>query len=225
MHTQTLYSAPLEIKLAPTSDEVSLGLFSGYASTFGYIPDSHKDIIAPGAFTKSLARRNQDYATPAMLWMHDSKKPIGRWLSFKEDDYGLYVSGKLTLDVPQAQEAYALMKDGALAMSIGFFLIDSVQLTPEIRQIKEVELVEVSLVSLPSNSRAQITEVKALDLDDPRAFERRVRDALGLSSRQAKRLMSGGWSALVRDERSDNSTELVAIAKRLHQITQDLRTK
>jgi hypothetical protein len=60
-----------------------------------------------------------------------------------------------------------------------------------VRELKEVELVEASLVALAMNPKARIGAVKA----SPRAFETKLRTDLGLSAREARRLMAGGWSA------------------------------
>ncbi len=218
------HSTPLHLKFAQPENQ-RIGEFIGYASTFGGEPDSYRDIIAPGAFQESLSRHQAAGTRPAMLWQHDMQAPIGGWQSLKEDEHGLLVSGKLTLEVEKAKESYALMKDGALAMSIGFHIKEAEPAPGGNRLLTKIDLLEISLVAIPANPRAVITEVKSIDPSNPREFERRVRDALGLSAREAKRLLSGGWSALVRDERSDNSEELAIIASRLEAITKSLRVQ
>ena len=55
-----------------------------------------------------------------MLWGHDHKEPVGKWLTLKEDATGLQVTGRLTLGTRRGAEAYALLQDDALALSIGF---------------------------------------------------------------------------------------------------------
>ena len=52
------------------------GEFSGYASTFGN-EDLGRDVVLPGAFTKSLAQRPA--AKVKMLRSHDQTDPIGIW--------------------------------------------------------------------------------------------------------------------------------------------------
>lgn len=218
------HTAPLQLKLA--SDE-SIGSFTGYASTFGGDPDNHGDIVAPGAFQKSLAKHAAAGTRPALLWQHDQSNPVGVWTSFQENAQGLLADGRLTMDVPQAKAAHALAKDGALALSIGYMIPPGgAELVKGVRLLKEIDLVEVSLVGIAANSNARILSVKsAFDPADPnpRDFERAARDALGLSAREAKRLMAGGWNGLVRDERPDDSTELAQIAAKLQRITESLR--
>lgn len=151
-------SASLEIK------EVSAeGVFEGYLSVFGNL-DSDRDIIAQGAFTKSLKRRPPSKVK--LLWQHDPAQPIGVWESMEEDKRGLKVKGRLLINqgVPKADEAYALLKAGALdAMSIGFAIPaggaewDSKK---NLRNITEVDLWEGSLVTFPANGKARVTRVK-----------------------------------------------------------------
>lgn len=217
-------TAPLQLKFAASQ---AVGSFTGYASTFGGEPDAHGDVIAPGAFIESLAKHATAGTRPALLWQHDQTNPVGVWESFAEDDQGLLSAGRLTLDVPQAKAAHALAKDGALALSIGYTIPPGgAVLVSGARLLKQIDLVEVSLVAVAANPNARIVSVKsAFDPSNPnpRDFERAARDVLGLSAREAKRLMGGGWNGLVRDEQADNSAELAQIAAKLQNITATLQ--
>ena len=73
------------------------------------------DIVAPGAFSKSLAAHKAAQSAPAMLWHHDPRQPIGKWLGLAEDAHGLKVEGKLTLGLARARDAHALAADGIVA--------------------------------------------------------------------------------------------------------------
>jgi len=175
------------------------GTFSGYGSVFG-VEDSYEDIVMPGAFTRSLAEHAADGTKPLMLWQHNPDQPIGIYTKMAEDEKGLFVEGKLALGTQAGKEAHELLKMGALSgLSIGFSTRKyEVDKETGIRRLLDVKLWEVSPVSFPANDRARIDSVKGL-LESPRFFERQLRDALGLSREQAKRLMAGGWSALLRD--------------------------
>ena len=192
------------------SDHSKDGQFVGYASTFNGPVDSFGDIIAQGAFSKSLEKHRQARSTPAMLWSHNPAAPIGAWKELTEDAHGLQVAGKLTLETPRGAEAYALIKDGALALSIGFQVIDQDQDRDSgVRTLREIDLWEVSIVSMPANPAAQITGVKERPVD-VREFETKLRDELGFSNRQAKRLAAAGWSGLAeRDVRDEDVEELI----------------
>lgn len=202
------------LKLATVEES---GVFSGYASTFGGPADCYGDVIAPGAFASSLADHGLAGTRPAMLWQHDSQAPIGRWLSLVEDSHGLAVEGRLTLEVQKAREAHALLRDGALnGLSIGFRARRSRADAEGGRILSEIELMEISLVTLPANGLARVAAVKAAGrIETIRHFEAALRDELGFPHRAAKRLASGGWPALSeRDVPGGGLNELAALLKR-----------
>ena len=90
------------------------------------------------------------------------EEPIGVITDLHEDEYGLYMEGRLLLDVERAREAYALLKEGVVrGLSIGY-RPTKYQYDPEsgVRELAQVELVEVSLVSDPANEAAEVNEVK-----------------------------------------------------------------
>lgn len=220
----TRFSPCFEFKLSGTE---AAGTFRGYASTFGGAPDSYGDIIAPGAFAESVAAFKAEDRTPALLWAHDSSEPIGKWLSLEEDRHGLAVAGKLTLATQRGAEAHALMKDGALALSIGFRIAPGgSSYEGSNRILKKVELFEISAVAMPANPAAKVTGVKSAAFGRPqnvRDFEAALRDACGFSVREAKRIASVGWPALVR--RDDASDELQEIATLLGKAASEFQIK
>lgn len=188
-----------EMKQAP--DEA--GSFAGYGAVFGNV-DLGRDVIVPGAFTETLQKWNAKGKLPRMFWQHNSRQPIGVWTEMKEDSYGLFVRGRLTKGVQQADEAYLLMKDGALdALSIGYETVeDQIDQTLNVRKLIKVNLYEVSPVSLGMNPEALIGTVKAVDLailtKDWRDVEAALRDE-GLSRADAVKAVSGLKNFLQRD--------------------------
>lgn len=168
------------------------GTFSGYASVFNVL-DSQKDIIANGAFKRTLEKRNADIK---LLWQHKLDEPIGVFLNIKEDSHGLFVKGKLLLDVTRAKEAYSLLKSGAInGMSIGYSVVladyDDVK---GIRILKDVDLFEISLVTFPANKDATITSVKAEIPSTLREYEKFLREN-GYSRSEAKEIALYGFRA------------------------------
>lgn len=136
------------------------GQFEGYASVFNNV-DRHGDIVMPGAFRKTIS---ENPSVP-ILWQHDQTKPIGVTLAIREDQNGLLVKGELNLDTQMGREAYSLLKQGALkGLSIGYQVIKD-DLAGRVRQLKEVRLMEYSLVTFPANELAQVTSIKQLDND------------------------------------------------------------
>ncbi|SOB88298.1 hypothetical protein SAMN06297144_3449 [Sphingomonas guangdongensis] len=191
-------ASPLNIKSLNDSGHIE-GLLSGFNNI-----DSHGDTVRPGAFTKSLAGRGE--RPLPMLLHHDMRRPIGAWKSWKETAEGLYVAGEMTLAATDAREAYALAKAGALTgLSIGFTTkrANPLQQTGGAELI-EVDLMEGSLVTIPSNPKTHVAAVKSI------AGARDIEDMLregGLSSRQAKAAASAAWRTI------NNSNEADAAAK------------
>jgi len=135
------------------------GRFAGYASVFD-VTDSQRDIMRVGAFRTSLKLRQYPVQ---LLWQHQWENPIGIISDIFEDAHGLYVEGRLLLEVAQAREAHVLLKAGAIrGMSIGYTVKRAWRDADSgARELLEVELWEVSLVTMPANEAAQVTVVKS----------------------------------------------------------------
>jgi len=161
------------------------GVFSGYASTFGNV-DNGNDIVAKGAFTKSLAERPATKVK--LLSQHKTDEPIGIFTEMFEDSKGLYVKGRLALGTQKGRETYELMKMGAIdGMSIGFRANPEKQTYNEskrTRTLNEVQLLEISLVTFPMNERAIVQSVKGDK--SIREWETILRDSGSLSRSEAK---------------------------------------
>lgn len=173
------------------------GVFEGYAAVFGNV-DSWGDVIEAGAFKKTLSEYAAKGTKPALLWQHRSDEPLGVWESLVEDKNGLAVKGRLLIDeVGRAKEAHALLKAGALSgLSIGYYARDySMDEKTWVRTLKEIELMEASLVTFPANDQARVSVVKNSPPKTIREFEALLRDACGFSAQEAKRIASGGFKA------------------------------
>lgn len=129
--------------------------FEGYASLFG-MADLGRDVVMPGAFAESLARRGS--AGIRMLWQHDPAEPIGRWLSVAEDRLGLRVRGRLNPAVARAREVAALLRDGAVdGLSIGFRVVEARrERAPRLRRLLKLDLWEISIVTFPMLPGARV---------------------------------------------------------------------
>ncbi|MBL8596321.1 MAG: HK97 family phage prohead protease [Devosia sp.] len=135
------------------------GRFEGYASVFGKLDDGG-DIVMPGAFRRSLGLRGRHRIK--MLFQHDPKEPVGTWDAIREDDYGLWVEGRLVQDVPRADALRRLIAKGAVdGLSIGFRTIKSTRASREgHRRLWEVDLWEISIVTFPMMDLARIAPGK-----------------------------------------------------------------
>lgn len=139
----------------PLNHPQKKGIIAGYASFF-HIIDQKRDRIVKGAFSKTLRAWRLLGKMPKMLWQHDPKAPIGIWTHLQEDEKGLYAEGRLSLGVKQADEAYLLMKEGALdGLSIGFRTVEAFQdKGRKARVLVDIDLIEISLVTFGANSKA-----------------------------------------------------------------------
>lgn len=141
------------------SDVIEDGFISGYASLFD-IADLSNDVMEKGAFATSITDANS--RNIKLLFQHDPDQPIGQWVSIIEDDKGLYVKGKLTLDNAKAKDIHALVFAGAIeGLSIGFKTKRS-RKDPKTgaRHILQAELWEISIVTFPMMPSARIDMVK-----------------------------------------------------------------
>jgi hypothetical protein len=159
---------------AKTIDEA--GYIEGLAAGYGNV-DHGGDIILPGALTKSISGRK---AVP-MLLFHDQKRPVGAWNEFEETSAGLMVRGRFAMKTTAGQEAHALAADGALSgLSIGYIPVRH-KMTTKARELHELTVHEVSLVTVPMNERAQVTRVKSIleagERPSVREFEDFLREA------------------------------------------------
>lgn len=147
MTASTLVSEPVTV--------AADGLVSGYASVFG-VPDLGRDVVLPGAFRDSLARRGASGIR--MLWQHDPAEPIGRWLALAEDARGLRVRGRLSAGVARARELAALVQEGAIdGLSIGFRTVEAGRdRASGLRRLARIDLWEISLVTFPMQPGARL---------------------------------------------------------------------
>lgn len=192
------YSAPLaieEVKAAGDAWEVS-----GYVSTFGNV-DHGGDVVMRGAFDDTLA----DGHKVKFLFNHDLGQPLGVPKSLKVDDRGLFGTFKISKTAFGA-DVHTLLKDGALdSFSMGYYANDFEYDDVGVRMLKAVELVEGSIVALPMNDKATVTNVKA---DQPfGALLRQAADALGLGLKEAEAL----WARRLQEGREPAESHIEAV--------------
>ncbi len=184
------------------------GQIEGLAAGYGNV-DAGGDVIVPGALARSLKGRK----SVPMLMYHDQTRPAGVWTDFAESRDGLVVKGQISLSSRAGQEAHALVRDGAIGgLSIGYRTIRE-QLVGKTRQLLELTLYEVSLVTIPMNERAVITSVKSF-VEDGRLptlpeFENFLREA-GFSKSQATAIAGKGLAPLFRSESGSTPSDFLS---------------
>lgn len=192
-------------------------IFEGYASVFGGV-DSYGDMIMPGAYADTLKDENRNGRPIRMRWNHFGGV-IGKWLEIKEDDVGLWVRGELTPNHSVASDVAASMQHKAVeGLSIGYWVPEGgSEMNGRIRQLKKINLIEISVVEEPADVNAQISGIKsALDnVHELKDVEALLRDACGLSRADATALVSRVKSLSHGDRGGDIDTgDLAALIKR-----------
>lgn len=217
MHRKNLPLSECQIKV-----DRDTGRFSGYASTFGNI-DAYGDTIVKGAYEKTLA----EDGLPKMFFNHDGWEiPIGKWIDAGEDDVGLRMEGELTLDMTKGRDVYAAMKHGTLdGLSIGYMVHkDGMEMRNDgIRVLKEIKLVEVSVVTHPADSHARIdlTSVKFEALAACKSisdFERFLREAVGCSRGLAVALANQAKALFGPSESGEDAAKVEAMKRTIAAI-------
>ena len=139
-----------------TSDKIDSIFIEGYASTNNV--DRDGDVVPTSVWEKGI----QNYLkNPIILSQHDHDDPVGRMISHKIDKKGLWIRARISA----AAKIFNLVKDNVLtAFSIGFKVLDAeYNSDAEVFMVKELELVEISIVSVPCNQDTLFSLAKAFD--------------------------------------------------------------
>lgn len=150
-----------DIKGAPSESGNSI-VISGYASTVS--KDRAGDVVEASAWKKDSALGNY-LKNPIVLFGHNHDEPIGKMIDYTIDDYGLHVDIEVfNVD----QRTFNLVKAGALqTFSIGFRLKDyKYHEETETFHITELELFEISIVSVPCNQDCTFELAKSMEEGD-----------------------------------------------------------
>ena len=150
----------------------------GMASTADF--DRAGDTISAEAWTKGGLQNFEK--NPIILFNHDYNKPIGRATGLKVTDNGLELKAKISKSAPD--HVAQLVKEGILgAFSVGFRVKDADYLTEtDGLKIKDAELFEVSVVSVPCNQAATFSLAKSFDsLDEYEEFKKTFKNSVDLA--------------------------------------------
>lgn len=169
------------VEVKSVSEEPDMFRFKGIAST--PMPDRVDDIMEP---------MGAKYSLPLpFLWQHDHEKPIGRIVSAKATPKGIEVEG----EIPIIHEA-GVLKDRldesiqsikhrlVTGLSIGFAPIAGAysRLKSGGTHFKEWAWNELSLVTLPCNVQATVTNFKNYDTGLPAALGNKAHTVVKLDT-------------------------------------------
>ena len=165
-------TASLEFNFLKDADALQANEFEGMASVFDTpIQAWTPTIIEKGAFKKTLKEKYANRAVldrVKILFNHNPDVPIGRPTLLEETPEGLRLRARIS-ETAAGKDSLTLMRDGVMdSLSIGF---DPIKFTYQEheddkqmwRHIQEIRLWEVSVVTMPANPAALITDINSLD--------------------------------------------------------------
>jgi HK97 family phage prohead protease len=132
--------------------------FAGYAAVFDRL-DKGGDIIRKGAFARALERAGE----VPLLWQHKPGAVIGRVEHLSEDRRGL----RVIASVDDARTSRLLGGGKVDGLSFGYRVREA-KSAGGLRELVELELVEVSLVANPMQPKARVHALQPLREDATR---------------------------------------------------------
>lgn len=186
-------------KELPTAGEPIESIFiSGYASTNEV--DRAGDVIPSSVWEAGMKNYLKN---PVVLAYHDHDDPVGRVTEHRVDDKGLWVKARISA---AASEVFNLVKDGVLtAFSVSFRILDATyDSVTELFVVKELELLEISVVSVPCNQDTLFSLAKSFDsAEEYNSFKKQFAP----SSTQAKELEASGTAKSTINKKEVNMTQ------------------
>ena len=187
--------------------------------------DRAGDIIESEAWTKGGLENFK--SNPIILFNHDYNKPIGRATGLEVTDKGLDITAKIS---KAAGDITHLVKDGVLgAFSVGFRCKDSEYMVESDGfKIKDAELFEVSVVSVPCNQGATFGLSKSFDsMDEYRKYQKEILQANSTAAADAVKIeqpseekSSSTETDMSEEKKSpETSIDLEAFAKKVAEDT------
>lgn len=208
------------------------GTIEGYFSTYEKTPDSYGDIITPGAFTETLKKREETGHPFPLCFNHDFDKIIGVVDSIEEKEHGPYMKGHF-LDTELAQDVRKFIKSGAVyQFSFAYDVLENRKPTEDekannvLNVLTKLDLFEVSVVTVPANQNAIITEVKS-DTPETKAGRRNRKsdeDTIKTIIELANSLLDDGTFVEDPDE-EDKTEEVEEVTPEVNEASEELKVE
>ena len=190
--------------------EDETGLIAGFFSTYDETPDSYGDIVRPGAFTETIKKRLDSGHPFPLCFNHDFSKIIGYVTKIEDTEKGPYIEAKF-LDTQLAQDVRKMLQSGAIyQFSFAYDVLGYEKPTDEQKKagiyniLTKLEVFEISVVTVPANQNAVVTEVKSAEPETKAGRRNSQKDADII--KQIRDLAQ----SLLDDEGDDNTEEAEA---------------
>jgi HK97 family phage prohead protease len=195
MDTKQIQRAQFEIK---ATDE---GRFSGAAMIYNVI-DSHQDRTLPGAFRKTIAENGGRIRVNTQ----HADYPLG-WGTLRDTSDALLIDVQLEMGMQAARDLFAQVKAGLVGgLSIGYIVRDFRYDKKGVRELLDIDLVEVSAVTHQSVPGALI---------NPASVKAQGDDGSAVIA-----ALSAGTSLFTKNNDADNAI-LRAVSAELYRIAHD----
>lgn len=159
------------------------GAFGGILSTYGNV-DQVGDICDYGCYDATI--REKGVKRP-LLWQHDPHEPIGSFEIVSAED-ALRIEGRFNLETVKGREGYALLKAGDInGLSIGYAVRDYSWDRDGNRHLKDIDLMEGSLVTFPANTLAR---AQAKSIGDLMSKYAKMKSLDDLTEEQRNRILA-----------------------------------
>lgn len=152
-HRSAKKTLQFKFNMVSVKDASGECMIEGYANTSG--KDRVGDIVLPEAFEKCLPTYQKN---PVILLNHDWNDVIGRCVHQEITDKGLFIKARIS---DTRDDIKTLIREGCYStFSIGYNEIDAdYDESTKTKYIKQLELLEISVVSVPANTEAMFTQV------------------------------------------------------------------
>ena len=162
---------------------------AGYANTTS--KDRAGDVVTAEAWAKGVENFRKN---PVMLYQHKHDCPIGRIEKITVDKKGIFVEGAVSEAAEKTHGVQTLIRDGALkSFSVGFRVKDGkYNREDDSMMITDVELLEISVVSVPCNQDSLFSIRKSFDSDDEfNEFKNSLREANEKEIKMMRKIKAG----------------------------------
>lgn len=163
--------------------EDDAGMIAGFFSTYDEEPDSYGDIIRPGAFTETIAKRKESGHPFPLCFNHDFSAIIGAVDVIEDTEKGPYIEAHF-LETEQAQDVRKMLQSGAIyQFSFAYDTLGEEKPTDEQKAkgiynvLTKLEVFEISVVTVPANQNAVATEVKSIEPETKQGRRNSRKDA------------------------------------------------
>ena len=168
---------------AVTTADTDQGTFEAVISTATI--DRERDVVVPEAMVKALRAWTKTGKLIPLAWNHSSNAEdiIGHVTPDTVKAVGdeVVASGWIDQATDRGAHAWRLVKSGTLGFSFGYLILDAAKLADGVREIRELDVFEVSATPTPMNGDTRVLGWKAAGVGDDLEYERikrRTRDEM-----------------------------------------------